>query len=76
MPGGRRGRPVDPGSLTQRILAFLSDDQWYDTREISLATGASMRRVGDILSYLQNQGIVENANFPPMMGVWHISDDL
>lgn len=73
---GRRGRRIDPRSVTQRVLAELADDQWKDTREISLATGAPMRQVGDALSALLGQGIVENANFPPMMGVWHIRDEL
>lgn len=52
----RRGRPVDPGSLTQRVLAQLQDDQWKDTREIALAVGAPVRKVGDLLSFLQSQG--------------------
>lgn len=72
----RRGRPVDPGSLTQRVLAQLQDDQWKDTREIALAVGAPVRKVGDLLSFLQSQGIVRNANLPPMMGVWALAEDL
>jgi len=72
----RRGRRVDPSSLTQRVLAQLHDDQWKDTREIALAVDAPVRKVGDLLSFLQGQGIVQNANLPPMMGVWAISEEM
>ena len=74
--GRRPGRAIDPSSLRQRVLAQLQDDQRKDTREISLAVGAPVRKVGDLLSWLAGQGIVENANAPPMMGVWRISDEL
>ncbi len=73
---GRRGRKIDPNSVTQRVLAELQDEQWKDTREIALAVGAPVRKVGDVLSALQGQGIVQNANRPPMMGVWRLSEDL
>jgi len=43
MGAPRRGRPVDPDSLTQRILTFLGDDQWYDTREIGRHACGSTR---------------------------------
>lgn len=58
------------------MLAVLADDQWRDTREIALAVGAPMKRVRDVLTSLQGQGIVRNANFPPMMGVWALAEDL
>ena len=73
---GQRGRKIDPNSVTQRVLAELQDEQWKDTREIALAVGAPVRKVGDVLSSLQGQGIVQNTNRPPMIRVWRISDEL
>ncbi|MBK7822950.1 MAG: hypothetical protein IPJ61_18370 [Tessaracoccus sp.] len=76
MRAPRRGRPVEPSSLTQRVLAELSDEQWKDTYELARVLGASPRRVGDICSSLATQGILENATQPPWAGVWHIRDSL
>ena len=59
-----RGRPIDPDSLTQRILAELADEQWKDTHELARVLGAPARRVGDICSFLMGQGILENATQP------------
>ena len=49
---GRRGRKIDPNSVTQRILAELADEQWKDTHELARVLGAPARRVGDIFSVL------------------------
>ena len=46
-----RGRPIDPDSLTQRILAELADEQWKDTHELARVLGAPARRVGDIFGH-------------------------
>ena len=73
---GRRGRKIDPNSVTQRVLAELQDEQWKDTHELARVLGAPARRVGDICSFLIGQGILENATQPPWVGVWHIRDDL
>ncbi len=42
---GRRGRKIDPNSVTQRVLAELQDEQWKDTHELARVLGAPARRV-------------------------------